>query len=108
MRNSCFARFARAVFIFVHFAATLVLLTTCNSSQIFPALLSDINGLQYLPEAVLALKLYRFDKQFFFSLQLMSALKTGAVANNRFAVIIDRHHKHLTEQIPVDRSGGGL
>lgn len=41
-------------------------------------------------------------------LQLMSALKTGAVANNRFAVIIDRHHKHLTEQIPVDRSGGGL
>ncbi|XP_073230331.1 glycerol-3-phosphate dehydrogenase, mitochondrial-like [Porites lutea] len=41
-------------------------------------------------------------------LQLMSALKTGAVANNRFAVIIDRHHKHLTEQIPVDRSGGGV
>lgn len=38
----------------------------------------------------------------------MSALKTGAVANNRFAVIIDRHHKHLTEQIPVDRSGGGV
>lgn len=41
-------------------------------------------------------------------LQLMSALKTGAVANNRFAVIIERHHKHLTEQIPVDRSGGGV
>lgn len=38
----------------------------------------------------------------------MSAIKTGAVANNRFAVIIDRHHKHLTREIPVDRSGGGL
>lgn len=38
----------------------------------------------------------------------MSALKTGAIANNRFAVIIERHHKHLTEEIPVDRSGGGL
>ena len=38
----------------------------------------------------------------------MSAIKTGAIANNRFAVIIDRHHKHLTEDIPVDRSGGGL
>jgi len=44
---------------------------------------------------------------FFFS-QVMSALKTGAIANNRFAVIIERHHKHLTEEIPVDRSGGGL
>lgn len=42
------------------------------------------------------------------SLQVMSALKTGAIANNRFAVIIERHHKHLTEEIPVDRSGGGL
>lgn len=41
-------------------------------------------------------------------LQVMSAIKTGAVANNRFAVIIDRHHKHLTREIPVDRSGGGL
>ncbi|KAJ7389044.1 glycerol-3-phosphate dehydrogenase [Desmophyllum pertusum] len=41
-------------------------------------------------------------------LQVMSALKTGAIANNRFAVIIDRHHKHLTQDIPVDRSGGGL
>lgn len=41
-------------------------------------------------------------------LQMMSALKTGAIANNRFAVIIERHHKHLTEEIPVDRSGGGL
>ena len=39
---------------------------------------------------------------------MMSALKTGAIANNRFAVIIERHHKHLTEEIPVDRSGGGL
>ena len=38
----------------------------------------------------------------------MSALKTGAIANNRFAVIIERHHKHLTDEIPVDRSGGGL
>ena len=82
MKNSCFARVARAVFIFVHFAvilvlaydsraintAILVLLTTCSRSQIFPALLSDINGLQQepmsigfwlqqLPEAVLGLNL---------------------------------------------------
>ena len=44
----------------------------------------------------------------FFLFQMMSALKTGAIANNRFAVIIERHHKHLTDEIPVDRSGGGL
>ncbi|EDO34335.1 predicted protein [Nematostella vectensis] len=41
-------------------------------------------------------------------LQLMSAHKKGAVANNRFASIIDRHFHHLNQQIPVDRSGGGL
>jgi hypothetical protein len=38
----------------------------------------------------------------------MSAHKTGAVANNRFAAIIDRHYEHLNHQIPVDRSGGGV
>lgn len=47
-------------------------------------------------------------KFFVFLFQMMSALKTGAIANNRFAVIIERHHKHLTDEIPVDRSGGGL
>ena len=54
-------------------------------------------------------RIERIDIYSFVSLsQVMSALKTGAIANNRFAVIIERHHKHLTDEIPVDRSGGGL
>jgi glycerol-3-phosphate dehydrogenase len=37
-------------------------------------------------------------------LQLMSCLKTGAIANSRLATIV----KNYEQQIPVDRSGGGV
>ena len=40
-------------------------------------------------------------------LQLMSALKTGAVANNRIATILKKQ-EHLWKSIEPERSGGGV
>ena len=41
------------------------------------------------------------------SVQLMSALKSGEVANVRMASIIQQRQRE-NSKIPVDRSGGGL
>ena len=40
-------------------------------------------------------------------LQMMSALKTGEVANSRMASIVQRKREN-EQKISVDRSGGGL
>ena len=40
-------------------------------------------------------------------LQLMSGIKTGVIANNRMAAIMERMGEHKKD-IPVNRSGGGV
>ena len=41
------------------------------------------------------------------STQMMSALKTGEIANSRMASIVQRKREN-EQKISVDRSGGGL
>lgn len=42
----------------------------------------------------------------YFLFQLMSALKNGTVSNSRFAKAVEKISE--SEQIPVERSGGGV
>ena len=41
----------------------------------------------------------------FFYLQLMSALKTGDIANNGLGTLARQHYDHSVEPIPTERSG---
>lgn len=55
-------------------------------------------------EALIKRIFYSLKLMFLFFFQLMSALKSGAVANSRFAMAAELS----SEKISVDRSGGGV